>query len=38
LIAIQRSNRHSRQAQPDVIISKYQFLIHSMQKGIRKLQ
>ena len=32
------SNRYSSQARPDLIITEYRFLIHSMQKGIRKLQ
>jgi hypothetical protein len=32
------SNRYSSVARPDLIIIEYQFLIHSMQKGIRKLQ
>jgi hypothetical protein len=32
------SNRYSRLARPDIIITEYRFLIHSMQKGIRKLQ
>jgi hypothetical protein len=31
------SNRPSRLARPDLIITEYQFLIHSMEKGIRKL-
>jgi hypothetical protein len=45
LTAIQRShhfkaisNRYSSLARPDLKITEYQFLIHSMQKGIRKLQ
>jgi len=32
------SNRYSILARQDLIITKYGFLIHSMQKGIRKLQ
>jgi hypothetical protein len=32
------SNRPSSLLQPDLIIIEYQFLIHSMEKGIRKLQ
>jgi hypothetical protein len=32
------SNRYSSLAQPDLIITEYPFLIHSMEKGIRKLQ
>ena len=32
------SNRHSSLARPDLIITEYRFLIHSMQKGIRTLQ
>jgi hypothetical protein len=32
------SNRYSRLERPDLIITEYRFLIHSMQKGIRKLQ
>jgi len=32
------SNRYSSLARPDVIITEYRFLIHSMKKGIRKLQ
>jgi hypothetical protein len=32
------SNRYSSVARPDLIITEYRFLIHSMQKGIRKLQ
>jgi hypothetical protein len=32
------SNRYSSLARSDLIISEYQFVIHSMQKGIRKLQ
>jgi len=32
------SNRYSSLARPDVIITEYRFLIHSMRKGIRKLQ
>jgi hypothetical protein len=44
LIAIQRSDRKLRPFKPsiksdstDLIISEYQSLIHSMEKGIRKL-
>jgi hypothetical protein len=44
LIAIQRSmesyglsNRPSSLARPDLIITEYRFLIHSMEKCIRKL-
>jgi hypothetical protein len=32
------SNRYSGKARPDVIITEYRFLIHFMEKGIRKLQ
>jgi len=32
------SNRYSSLARPDLIITEYRFLIHSMQKGIRKVQ
>jgi len=32
------SNRRSSLARPDLIITEYRFLIHSMQKGIRTLQ
>jgi hypothetical protein len=32
------SNRYSSLARPDVIITEYRFLIHAMEKGIRKLQ
>jgi hypothetical protein len=32
------SNRYSSVARPDLIITEYRFLIHSMQKCIRKLQ
>jgi hypothetical protein len=32
------SNRYSSLARPDLIIIEYRFLIHSKQKGIRKLQ
>jgi hypothetical protein len=32
------SNRYSSLARPVIIITEYRFLIHSMQKGIRKLQ
>jgi hypothetical protein len=32
------SNRPSSLARPDIIIIKYRFLIHSMDKGIWKLQ
>jgi hypothetical protein len=32
------SNRYSSLARPDLIITEYRFLIHSMQKGIWKLQ
>jgi hypothetical protein len=31
------SNRYSSLARPDLIITEYRFLFHSMQKGIRKL-
>jgi hypothetical protein len=31
------SNRYSSLARPDLIITEYPFLIHSKQKGIRKL-
>jgi hypothetical protein len=31
-------NRYSSLARPDLIITEYQFLIHPMEKGIRKLQ
>jgi hypothetical protein len=30
------SNRNSSLARPDLIITEYRFLIHSMQKDIRK--
>jgi len=32
------SNPYSSLARPDLIITEYRFLIHSMQQGIRKLQ
>jgi hypothetical protein len=32
------SNRYSSVARPDLIITEYQFHIHSMENGIRKLQ
>jgi hypothetical protein len=32
------SNRYSSLARPDLIITEYRFLIHSMPKDIRKLQ
>jgi hypothetical protein len=32
------SNRNSSLARPDLIITEYRFLIHAMQKVIRKLQ
>jgi hypothetical protein len=32
------SNRSSGLERPDFIITEYPFLIHSMEKGIRKLQ
>jgi len=32
------SNRYSSLARPDLIITEYQFLIHPMEKGIKKLQ
>jgi hypothetical protein len=32
------SNRYTSLARPDLMITEYRFLIHSMQKGIRKLQ
>jgi hypothetical protein len=32
------SNRLSSLARPDIIITEYRFLIHSIEKGIRKLQ
>jgi len=32
------SNRYSSLARPDLIITECRFLIHSMQKGIRKVQ
>jgi hypothetical protein len=32
------SNRPSSLARPDLIITEYQFLIASMDKGIQKLQ
>jgi hypothetical protein len=32
------SNRYSSAARPDLIITDSRFLIHSMQKGIRKVQ
>jgi len=31
------SNRYSSVARPDLIIAEYPFLIHHMEKGIRKL-
>jgi hypothetical protein len=31
-------NRYSSLARPDLIITEYRFLIHAMQKVIRKLQ
>jgi hypothetical protein len=31
------SNRPSSLGRPDLIITEYRFLIHSMEKGIRKL-
>ena len=31
-------NCYSSLARPDLIITEYRFLIHSMQKGIRKFQ
>jgi hypothetical protein len=31
-------NHYSSLARPDLIITEYRFLIHSKQKGIRKLQ
>jgi len=31
------ANRPSSLARPDLIITEYRFLIHSMEKGIRKL-
>jgi len=32
------SNRYPSLARPDLIIAEYRFHIHSMQKGIQKLQ
>jgi hypothetical protein len=32
------SNRYSSLARPDLIITEYPFLIHSMEKGIQKFQ
>jgi len=32
------SNRYSSVARPDIIITEYPFLIHSVEKDIRKLQ
>jgi hypothetical protein len=32
------SNRCSSVARPDVIITEHRFLIHAMEKGIRKYQ
>jgi hypothetical protein len=32
------SNHYSSLARPNLIITEYRFLIHSKQKGIRKLQ
>jgi len=32
------SNRYSILARPDLIITEYRFLIHSMKKSIRKLE
>ena len=32
------SNRYSSLARPDLIITEYPFLIHSVEKDIRKLQ
>jgi hypothetical protein len=32
------SNRYSSLARPDVVITEYRFVIHSMEKGIPKLQ
>jgi len=32
------ATRPSSLARPDLIITEYSFLIHSMEKGIRKLQ
>ena len=32
------SNNYSSLTRPDLIITEYRFLIHSKQKGIRKLQ
>jgi hypothetical protein len=32
------SNRYSSLARPDLIITEYRFLMHSMPKDIRKLQ
>jgi len=32
------SNRYSSLARPDLIITEYPFLIHSVEKGNRKLQ
>jgi hypothetical protein len=32
------SNRYSSLAQPDLVITEYRFIIHSMEKGIPKLE
>jgi hypothetical protein len=32
------SNRYSSLARPDIVITEYRFVIHSMEKGIRKHQ
>jgi hypothetical protein len=32
------SNRYSSLARPDLVINEYRFVIHSMEKGIPKLQ
>jgi len=32
------SNRYSSMALPDLIITEYPFLIHSVEKGIQKIQ
>jgi len=32
------SNRYSSLARPDLVITGYRFVIHSMEKGIPKLQ
>jgi hypothetical protein len=32
------SHRYSSLARPDLIITEYEFLIHTMEKGIGKLQ